>query len=68
MVPPSDGHLCYLNVAYGWPGIEPVPPTLAGGFLSTTPPAKSPTGLYYMIENLLLITIILLCLCMFVYV
>ena len=41
MVPPSDGHLCYLNVAYGWPGIEPVPPTLAGGLLSTTPPGNS---------------------------
>ena len=31
------------------PGIEPVSPALAGGFLSTAPPRKSPSYLFYFI-------------------
>ena len=30
------------------PGLEPVSPALAGGFLTTVPPGKSPTPAFYL--------------------
>ena len=50
---------CRLSSCGGWalllrgmwdlpgPGLEPVSPALAGGFLTTVPPGKSPTGFSY---------------------
>ena len=29
-----------------WPGLEPVSPALAGGFLTTAPPGKPPNGYF----------------------
>ena len=33
------------------PGLEPVSPALAGGFLTTAPPGKSEVGRFEAVEN-----------------